>query len=99
MAEFFEVRTTIKGHEKAASLAHGILLAGLATSIDIAEVPDPAPYSHEIAWQLTLITTERQVATLERHIRECGAGDTPIETVPVIHDVDNDPGRLADDQT
>ncbi|WP_043630293.1 hypothetical protein [Nonomuraea candida] len=98
MAEFFEVRTTIEGHERAAALAHGILLTGLATSIDIAEVPNPAPGHDDTAWQLTLITTERQVSHVERHIRET-AGDRPIDRDPVIHDIDRYPDWLADDQS
>ncbi|MEV0615242.1 hypothetical protein AB0I81_18105 [Nonomuraea sp. NPDC050404] len=97
MAEFFEVRTTIEGHEKAASLAHGILLAGLATSIDIAEVPHPAPHCDGTAWQLTLITTERQVSELERHIRQTDA-TMPIDKEPVMQGFDSYPEWLADDQ-
>ena len=97
MAEFFEVRTTIEGRERAAGLAHGILLAGLATSIDIAEVPHPAPHRDDTAWQLTLITTERQVCTLERHIRETGE-ETPIDSEPVTHDIDRYHDWLTDDR-
>ncbi|MFG1706417.1 hypothetical protein ACFLIM_24785 [Nonomuraea sp. M3C6] len=93
MAQFIEVRTTIEGHEKAAELAHGILRAGLATSIDITEVPHPAD---ETAWELTLITTERQAPTLERHIRETGC---PIVSRPVTHDIDNYPDWLTDGQS
>ncbi|MEV0387830.1 hypothetical protein [Nonomuraea sp. NPDC050643] len=96
MAEFIEVRTTIEGHERAAELAHGILRAGLATSIDIAEVPHPAIAGNGVAWQLTLITTPPKVGTLERHIREVGA-DAPITSEPIIHDVDSYPDWLADD--
>ncbi|TDD35187.1 hypothetical protein E1286_39935 [Nonomuraea terrae] len=71
MGEFTEVRTTIDGHERAAELAHAILTAGLATSIDIAEVP--VPHRAEPAWQLTLVTTARELPLLERHIKETGA--------------------------
>ncbi|GAA3666997.1 hypothetical protein GCM10022224_033860 [Nonomuraea antimicrobica] len=97
MAEFLEVHTTIEGQERAAELAHGILLAGLATSIDIAEVPHPAPTPDGTAWQLTLITTERQVRTLERHIRETG-GERAIDREPVVHDGDGHPDWLAGEQ-
>lgn len=97
MAEFFELRTTIEGHERAAELAHGILLAGLATSMDIAEVPNPAPHHDNAAWQLTLITTQRQVPILERHIRETGADI--IDCTPVIHDIDHYPDWLTDGQS
>jgi hypothetical protein len=92
MAEFLEVRTTIEGHAQAAALAHSILLAGLATSIDIAEVP---ARDTGIAWQLTLITPAPQSAALEQHIRARGAGG-PIESQPILHDVDDYPDWLAE---
>jgi hypothetical protein len=97
MTEFIEVRTTIEGHEKAAELAHGILRAGLATSIDLAEVPHPAACHDQVTWQLTLITTEPQASTLEQHIRESGEGG-PISSQPVIHDIDHYPDWLTGDQ-
>ncbi|TMR94821.1 hypothetical protein EJK15_31925 [Nonomuraea basaltis] len=90
MAEFIEVRTTIDGHEKAAALAHGLLRAGLATSIDIDEVP-----SDESTWQLTLITAERQAHTVEQRIRETGENG-PIISRPVTHDIDCYPDWLTD---
>ncbi|SEH02505.1 hypothetical protein SAMN05444920_12743 [Nonomuraea solani] len=94
MAEYIEVRTTIEGHVRAAELAHGILRAGLATSIDIAEVPHP----HDGAtWELTLITTQPQVTTLERHIREGGA-NRPIISEPDAYDFDRHPDWLIDGQ-
>jgi hypothetical protein len=90
MAEFIEVRATIIGHGKAAALAHGILDAGLATSIDIGEVP-----CGESMWELTLITTEQRAPILEQHIRD--AGETgPIVARPVTHDVDGYPDWLTD---
>ncbi|MEV0996550.1 hypothetical protein [Nonomuraea sp. NPDC050202] len=97
MAEFVEIRMTIGSHERAAELAHGILLAGLATSIDIAEAPDPAAPRDEPAWQLTLITTDEQAPMLERHVRGAGA-DAPIDCRPVIHDFDGHPDWLTGDQ-
>ncbi|GAA2834473.1 hypothetical protein [Nonomuraea rubra] len=97
MAEFVEIRMTIGSHERAAELAHGILLAGLATSIDIAEAPGQAVLRDELAWQLTLITTDEQVPTLERHVRAAGA-DAPVDCRPVIHDFDGHPDWLTDDQ-
>jgi len=93
MAEFVEVRTTIEGHEQAAELAHSILLAGLATSIDIAEVPAVTAGS---AWQLTLIAPRAQAAELERHIRANGESG-PVESQPVLHDVDSYPDWLTED--
>ncbi|NUR84506.1 MAG: hypothetical protein HOY71_10515 [Nonomuraea sp.] len=93
MAEFVEVRTTIEGHEQAAALAHTILLAGLATSIDIAE--DPAEEAGN-AWQLTLIAPQAQAAALEQHIRANGESG-PVESQPVLHDVDSYPDWLAED--
>ncbi|MEV5892158.1 hypothetical protein [Nonomuraea fuscirosea] len=98
MAEFFEVRTTIGGREQAAELAHGILFSGLATSIDIAEAPDPAPGREAAGWQLTFIAAGPQVAALERHIRQASP-DTPVEAMPVTHDLDSYPGWLTDGQT
>ncbi|WP_433433222.1 hypothetical protein [Nonomuraea sp. CA-141351] len=93
MAEFIEVRATIEGYKEAAALAHAILSAGLAVSIDIAEVPSARP--GEITWELTLITTDRHAATLERHIRETGEGCTVVST-PVTHDADGYPDWLTD---
>ncbi|MFG1700552.1 hypothetical protein [Nonomuraea sp. NPDC049309] len=95
MAEFVEVRTLIEGHEAAADLAHGILLSGLATSIDIAEVPHPSA-AGATAWQLTLVTTEQQVPALERHVRRTG-GDRPIDRVPIAHHFDGYPDWLTGD--
>ncbi|GAA4912128.1 hypothetical protein HD597_012250 [Nonomuraea thailandensis] len=97
MAEFVEVRMTIGSHERAAELAHGILLAGLATSIDIAEAPDQALLRDELAWQLTLITTDEQVPALERHVRDAGA-EGPVDCRPVIHDFEGHPDWLTGDQ-
>ncbi|NUS05624.1 MAG: hypothetical protein HOV97_24070 [Nonomuraea sp.] len=93
MAAFVEVRTTIEGHEQAAALAHAILLAGLATSIDIAEVPAEEAGS---AWQLTLIAPESEAAALERHIRANGEGG-PVESHPIAHDLDDYPDWLTED--
>ncbi|WP_327589432.1 hypothetical protein OHA25_22350 [Nonomuraea sp. NBC_00507] len=91
MAEFIEVRATIEGRTKAAVVAHGILRAGLATSIDIDEVPHPSAN----AWQLTLITTDQHAPTLEQHIR--GSGENgPIVSRPVSHDLDGYPAWLTD---
>ncbi|MEQ4717751.1 hypothetical protein [Nonomuraea sp. B19D2] len=92
MAEFIEVRATIEGHERAAALAHAILGAGLAASIDIAEVPSARP--GEITWELILITTDRQAATLERHIRETGEGCSVV-SAPVTHELDGYPDWLT----
>ncbi|UBU11684.1 hypothetical protein [Nonomuraea gerenzanensis] len=97
MAEFFEVRMTIGSHERAAELAHGILLAGLATSIDIAEAPDQPIHRDEPVWQLTLITTDEQVPSLEQHIRSNG-DDAAVVWRPVVHDFDSLPDWLTDDQ-
>ncbi|MGW0805639.1 hypothetical protein [Nonomuraea sp. NPDC002799] len=93
MAEFIEVRTTVEGHERAAALTHGILDAGLATSIDIAEVTQPAQAGDETTWQLTFITTAAQVGILEERIRESGHGG-PIISQPVLHDLDAYPDWL-----
>jgi hypothetical protein len=91
MAEFIEVRTTIEGHEKAAAFAHGILIAGLATSIDIAQVPAKGS---EIAWELTLVTPQQQAAALEEHIRaDDDAG--PAVSQPVLNDIDACPDWLS----
>lgn len=95
MAEFFEVRTLIEGHEAAAELAHGILAAGLATSIDIAEVPQPSA-AGPTTWQLTLVTTGQQVPALERHMRSIGARH-PIDREPIAHDFNGYPDWLSDD--
>ncbi|GAA3551624.1 hypothetical protein GCM10022419_034910 [Nonomuraea rosea] len=97
MTEFIEVRTTIEGHEKAAELAHGILRAGLATSIDLSEVAQPAARHDMTTWQLTLITTERQAPILEQHIRDIGES-IPISRQPVNHDIDHYPDWLINDQ-
>ncbi|MFI6919906.1 hypothetical protein ACIBIZ_08120 [Nonomuraea spiralis] len=93
MAEFIEVRTTIEGHEQAAALAHAILLAGLATSIDIAEVPSTET---GISWQITLITPQTQAAALAAHIRANG-GHGPIDSQPVLHDIDARPDWLTEE--
>ncbi|TYB67718.1 hypothetical protein FXF51_13125 [Nonomuraea sp. PA05] len=98
MAEYFEVRMAIESHERAAELAHGILLAGLATSIDIAEAPDQPIHRDEPVWQLTLIATDEQVPTLERHIMSSGGG-APIDCRPVNHDFDSYPDWLTDGQS
>lgn len=90
MTEFIEVRTTVEGDERAAALAHGILGAGLATSIDIAEAPSERP--GEIAWELTLVTTDQHAATIERRLRQAGAG---VVTAPVAHDADAYPDWLT----
>jgi hypothetical protein len=95
MAEFIEVRATIEGHEKAAALAHGILRAGLATSIDIDEVPHPSTAPDAAAWRLTLITTKAHAPALERHIRGAGA-DCPVVSRPVAPDLDGFPDWLMD---
>ncbi|MEU8319856.1 hypothetical protein AB0C33_15965 [Nonomuraea sp. NPDC048881] len=93
MAEFIEVRTTIEGHEQAAALAHTILLAGLATSIDIAEVPAAEA---GLSWQLTLITPREQAAELAAHIGANGGAGT-VEAQPVLHDIDAYPDWLIED--
>lgn len=98
MAEFFEVRTTIEGHERAAELAHELLLTGLATSIDIAELPHQAPGRDGTAWQLTLIAAERHVSHLEQRIKATN-GSLPIDTEPVAHDMDDYPDWLTNDQS
>ncbi|TMR17070.1 hypothetical protein ETD86_23745 [Nonomuraea turkmeniaca] len=90
MARLIEVRATIAGRTKAAAIANGILRAGLATSIDIEQVPHPSIS----AWQLTLITTVQHAETLEQHIR--GSGEVgPIVSRPVAHDVDDYPDWLT----
>ncbi|MFI7129583.1 hypothetical protein ACIBQ1_28060 [Nonomuraea sp. NPDC050153] len=91
MAEFIEVRATIEGHERAAALAHGILSTGLAASIDIAEVPSARQGT--TVWELTLITTDQQVHTLERHIRDSDGGCS-IARRPVTNDADGYPDWL-----
>ncbi|MEW1839669.1 hypothetical protein AB0392_17130 [Nonomuraea angiospora] len=91
MAEFIEVRATVEGDERAAALAHGIFSAGLAASIDIAEVPSPRHGT--TVWELTLITTDGQVPTLERHIRET-AGGCSVTSRPVTQDADGHPDWL-----
>ncbi|MGP3935454.1 hypothetical protein [Nonomuraea sp. KM88] len=98
MAEFIEVRATIEGHERAAVLANGILRAGLATSIDIAETPRPTARHDEISWELTLITTAWQAPALERHIRETGL-DSAIVSRPVVADPGSHLDRHPDRQT
>ncbi|GAA2213408.1 hypothetical protein GCM10009850_088700 [Nonomuraea monospora] len=95
MAEYFEVRMTIESHERAAELAHGILLAGLATSIDITEAPDQPIHRDEPVWQLTLIATDEQIPTLQRYI----GGGAPIDCQPVNHDFDSYPDWLTDGQS
>ncbi|MEO3873937.1 hypothetical protein ABGB18_34430 [Nonomuraea sp. B12E4] len=96
MAEFIEVHTTIEGHERAAELVHGILDAGLATSIDISEVPPAAALSEDVTtWELTFIAPAAQAPVLERHIRERGFGNL-IVSLPVTHSLDNHPGWLTD---
>ncbi|MCK2212500.1 hypothetical protein MF672_001600 [Actinomadura sp. ATCC 31491] len=92
MAEFIEVRTTVEGHEKAAALAHEILGAGLATSIDIDEVSSSAGTAR---WQLTLITTGVQAPEMEELIRASGDAG-PIDSRPVTHDIDSYPDWLPD---
>ncbi|MEU6711579.1 hypothetical protein ABZ897_08860 [Nonomuraea sp. NPDC046802] len=92
MAEFIEVRTTIEGYERAATLSHRILGAGLATSIDIAEAPDPAG---QPVWELTFITTGEAAATLEEQLRANGDGGAVISR-PVAHDLDSYPDWLPD---
>ncbi|MGW4800120.1 hypothetical protein ACWEPC_47655 [Nonomuraea sp. NPDC004297] len=96
MAEFFEVRMTTETHTRAAELAHGILLTGLATSIDIAALPRPAAQHDDPAWQLTLISTDEHLPALRRHLSAAG-GATPIDFEPVSHDIDNYPEWLKDD--
>ncbi|SDJ58538.1 hypothetical protein SAMN05421874_102312 [Nonomuraea maritima] len=76
MGEFTEVRATIFGHENAAELAHAILSAGLASSIDIAEVP--APHQDEPAWELTLVTPAPQAPLVEERLRQAGLGATIV---------------------
>ncbi|MFC4122677.1 hypothetical protein [Nonomuraea zeae] len=97
MTEFIEVRTTIEGHEKAAELAHGILRSGLATSIDLTEVAQPAAPHDRTTWQLTLITTEQQAPALELHIRDVDR-HAPISRQPVSEDIDAYPDWLINDQ-
>ncbi|MEU5863179.1 MULTISPECIES: hypothetical protein [unclassified Nonomuraea] len=91
MAEFIEVRTTIEGHEQAAALAHTILLAELATSIDIAEAPAAEAGD---SWQLTLITPRERAAALEAHIVANGGA---VDSQPVLHDIDTYPDWLTED--
>jgi hypothetical protein len=91
MAEFIEVRATVEGHERAAALAHGIFSAGLAASIDIAEVP--SPHHGTTVWELTLITTGGQVPTLERRIRETDDGCS-VTSRPDTPDADGYPDWL-----
>ncbi|MFB9628563.1 hypothetical protein [Nonomuraea helvata] len=93
MAEFIEVRATVEGYERAAALAHALLGAGLAASIDIAEVPSARPGA--ITWELTLVTTDRQAATLEQHIRQTGECCSVV-SAPVAHDVDGYPDWLGE---
>ncbi|MBB5773821.1 hypothetical protein [Nonomuraea jabiensis] len=91
MAEFIEVRATVEGHERAAALARGIFSAGLAASIDIAEVTSPR--GDTTVWELTLITTDGQVPTLERRIRETADGCS-VTRRPITHDDDAYPDWL-----
>ncbi|MEW9551279.1 hypothetical protein [Nonomuraea sp. NPDC050783] len=95
MAEFIEVRTTVEGHEKAAALAHEILRAALATSIDIDEVPSPTASAGTPAWQLTLITTDGQAPALEELIRASDQAGT-VDSRPVTYDIDSYPDWLPD---
>ncbi|MGR6915272.1 hypothetical protein ACU635_13590 [[Actinomadura] parvosata] len=98
MAEFVEIRMTIESHERAAELAHGILLACLATSIDIAEAPDQPVHRDTPTWQLTLITTNEQVPALEGHLRSTGA-TAPLDCRPVIQEFEGYPDWLMDGQS
>jgi hypothetical protein len=91
MPEFIEVRATVEGHERAAALARGIFSAGLAASIDIAELPSPRHGT--TVWELTLITTDGQVTMLERRIRETADGCS-VTSRPVMPDADGYPDWL-----
>ncbi|MGI5287634.1 hypothetical protein ACQEVF_30445 [Nonomuraea polychroma] len=90
MAEFIEVRATIEGRENAVAVAHDLLRAGLATSIDIDVVPHPSAS----AWRLTLITTDQLAPALEQHIRGSG-GSGSIVSRPVTRDVGSYPDWLT----
>ncbi|MEV4015835.1 hypothetical protein AB0J35_35575 [Nonomuraea angiospora] len=91
MPEFIEVRATVEGHERAAALARGIFSAGLAASIDIAELP--SPHRGTTVWELTLITTDGQATMLERRIRETDDGCS-VTSRPVTPDADGYPDWL-----
>ncbi|NRQ36782.1 hypothetical protein HII36_33835 [Nonomuraea sp. NN258] len=90
MAEFVEIRATVEGHEKAAEVAHAILCEGLATSIEISEVPSPGP---GISWQLTLIAPATDRDRLERRLERAG-GDLAA-AVPVQAGFDPCPDWLS----
>ncbi|MEU4514699.1 hypothetical protein AB0G05_34815 [Nonomuraea wenchangensis] len=90
MSAFIEVRTTVEGHEKAAVLAHEILGADLATSIDIDEVPGSSTSAETSAWRLTLITTDAHAPAMEALLRASGHTG-PIESRPVTYDIDSYP--------
>ncbi|QYC44351.1 hypothetical protein Nocox_33920 [Nonomuraea coxensis DSM 45129] len=93
MAGFIEVRTTVEGHEKAAALAHEIMGADLATSIDIDEVPAPSSTAETSTWRLTLLIADAYAPALEALMRSSGHAG-PVESRPVTHDIDSHPDWL-----
>jgi periplasmic divalent cation tolerance protein len=88
MAEFIEVRTTVEGREVATQLAHGIVSAGLAASVEISETTRVIRWDVGIEeaalWQLAIVTIEGLLPALREQILQ-GRDDEnpPITTTPM----------------
>ncbi|SEG96949.1 Uncharacterized protein involved in tolerance to divalent cations [Nonomuraea solani] len=89
MAELIEVHTTVEGQEKAADLAHDILRAGLAASIDLSPVTRLVRWETGVeetgAWKVAALTVDTRLPALRQRI-ERAHGDAvvpPILTFPV----------------
>ncbi len=88
MAEFIEVRTTVEGREAATQLAHGIVGAKLAASVEISETTRVIRWDVGIEgaalWQLAIVTTESLLPALRKHILESQEDENPpITTTPL----------------
>jgi uncharacterized protein involved in tolerance to divalent cations len=88
MAEFIEVRTTVEGREAATQLAHSIVGARLAASVEISETTRVIRWDVGIEdaalWRLTIITTESLFPALRKHILEGQEDENPpLTTTPL----------------
>jgi hypothetical protein len=78
MAETVEVHTTVEGQERAVELAHTILRAGLAHSIDLSPVAGSGAEGGEIStWKLSALTTGAWLAAVEEHFERARCDVVP----------------------
>ncbi|SDL47464.1 divalent cation tolerance protein CutA [Nonomuraea jiangxiensis] len=84
MVEFIEVHLTVDAPDKASRLAHGLLHAGLAATVDISEVTRlirrEGGIEETSAWQLGVVTTAGRLADIERHVGD----DHPDEEILIV---------------